>query len=50
MIGYLVNFALNNRILVLALGVLLLIWGIISFHNLPVEQVFRFVIENDGDE
>jgi len=37
MIGYLVNFALNNRILVLALGVLLLIWGIISFHNLPVE-------------
>ncbi len=37
MIGYLVNFALQNRILVLALGVLLLIWGIISFHNLPVE-------------
>ena len=37
MIGYLVNFALRNRVLVLALGVLLLIWGIISFHNLPVE-------------
>jgi cobalt-zinc-cadmium resistance protein CzcA len=37
MIGYLVNFALRNRLLVLALGVLLLIWGIISFHNLPVE-------------
>jgi cobalt-zinc-cadmium resistance protein CzcA len=37
MIGYLVNFALRNRILVLALGALLLIWGIISFHNLPVE-------------
>jgi len=37
MIGYLVNFALRNRTLVLALGVLLLIWGIISFHNLPVE-------------
>jgi len=37
MIGYLVNFALRNRILVLALGTLLLIWGIISFHNLPVE-------------
>jgi cobalt-zinc-cadmium resistance protein CzcA len=37
MIGYLVNFALRNRILVLALGVLLLIWGIISFHKLPVE-------------
>src|SRR5215831_571399 len=37
MIGYLVNFALRNRILVLALGILLLIWGIVSFHNLPVE-------------
>ena len=37
MIGSLVNFALRNRMLVLALGVLLLIWGIISFHNLPVE-------------
>ncbi len=37
MIGYLVNFALRNRMLVLALGVLLLIWGILSFHNLPVE-------------
>jgi cobalt-zinc-cadmium resistance protein CzcA len=37
MIGFLVNFALRNRVLVLALGVLLLIWGIISFHNLPVE-------------
>ena len=37
MIGYLVNFALRNRMLVLGLGVGLLIWGIISFHNLPVE-------------
>src|SRR5271165_6966666 len=37
MIEFLVNFALRNRMLVLALGVLLLIWGIISFHNLPVE-------------
>src|SRR3974377_385108 len=37
MIGYLVNFALPNLILVLALGVGLLIWGLISFHNLPVE-------------
>ncbi len=37
MIGALVNFALKNRMMVLALGVLLLIWGIISFHNLPVE-------------
>jgi len=37
MIRALVDFALNNRLLVLALGTLLLIWGIISFHNLPVE-------------
>jgi len=37
MIRALIDFALKNRILVLALGVLLLIWGIISFHNLPVE-------------
>src|SRR5580704_1693772 len=37
MIGSLVNFALRNRMLVLGLGVALLIWGIISFHALPVE-------------
>jgi heavy metal efflux system protein len=37
MIKYLVDFALRNRLLVLSVGVLLLIWGIISFHNLPVE-------------
>ncbi len=37
MIRGLVDFALNNRVLVLALAALLLIWGIISFHNLPVE-------------
>src|SRR6516225_6235315 len=37
MIHYLVDFALRNRLLVLAIGVLLLIWGIISFHRLPVE-------------
>jgi cobalt-zinc-cadmium resistance protein CzcA len=36
-IGFLVNFALRNRMLVMALGVALLIWGILSFHNLPVE-------------
>src|SRR3981081_1349617 len=33
----LINFALNNRFMVLALAVLLLVWGAISFHNLPVE-------------
>ena len=37
MIRGLVDFALNNRFLILALGILLLIWGIVSFHNLPVE-------------
>jgi cobalt-zinc-cadmium resistance protein CzcA len=37
MISGLVEFALKNRFMVLALTVLLLIWGEISFHNLPVE-------------
>src|SRR6516165_4608673 len=37
MIKYLVDFALRNRFLVLSMGVVLLIWGIISFHRLPVE-------------
>jgi cobalt-zinc-cadmium resistance protein CzcA len=33
----LINVALNNRFMVLALAVLLLLWGAISFHSLPVE-------------
>jgi heavy metal efflux system protein len=37
MIRALVDYALNNRFMVLALGVLLLLWGAVSFHNLPVE-------------
>ena len=37
MIRRLVDFALHNRMLMLAMGALLLIWGIISFHNLPIE-------------
>jgi heavy metal efflux system protein len=37
MIRKIVDFALNNRLLVLAAAVLLTIWGVISFHNLPVE-------------
>src|SRR5438876_10471284 len=37
MIRGLVDYALNNRFLMTALAVLLLIWGAISFHNLPVE-------------
>ncbi len=37
MIRALVDFALNNRFVVIALAILLLGWGAISFHNLPVE-------------
>jgi len=37
MIRALVDFALNNRFLVVLTAALLLIWGAISFHNLPVE-------------
>jgi cobalt-zinc-cadmium resistance protein CzcA len=37
MIRALVDFALNNRFVVLAIATLLLAWGVISFHNLPVE-------------
>jgi cobalt-zinc-cadmium resistance protein CzcA len=33
----LIDFALNNRFMVLALAALLLVWGAISFHALPVE-------------
>ncbi|HZW93251.1 MAG TPA: CusA/CzcA family heavy metal efflux RND transporter [Candidatus Eremiobacteraceae bacterium] len=37
MIRAIVDFALNNRFVVLSTAVLLFIWGMISFHNLPVE-------------
>src|ERR1700675_1645207 len=37
MIRAIVDFALDNRFIVMAIAVLLLIWGAISFHNLPVE-------------
>ena len=37
MIRAIVDFALNNRFLILAGAALLAIWGAISFHNLPVE-------------
>ena len=37
MIKGLVDFALNNRWLVLGGAILLFAWGIVSFHNLPVE-------------
>jgi cobalt-zinc-cadmium resistance protein CzcA len=37
MIRALVDFALNNKFIVMAFGLLLLFWGAYSFHTLPVE-------------
>src|SRR6202048_4481363 len=37
MLRALVDFALGNRLLVLAAAALLFIWGVISFRSLPVE-------------
>src|SRR5579864_8318674 len=37
MIRALVDYALNNRFVVLAVAILLLAWGAFSFHRLPVE-------------
>src|SRR5260221_1246561 len=37
MIRAFVDFALNSRFIILTAGVLLLIWGAVAFHNLPVE-------------
>jgi heavy metal efflux system protein len=37
MLSGLINSALNNRFIVLAIAVLLLVWGAISFRSLPVE-------------
>jgi heavy metal efflux system protein len=37
MIAKLVDFALKNRFLVLAIVIMLFVWGGISFHNLPVD-------------
>src|SRR5665213_1995828 len=37
MIRALVDFALNNKFVVMAIALLLLGWGAISFHELPVE-------------
>jgi len=48
MIRRLVDYALNNRLLVLAIAVLLFIWGIISFHRLPVEA-YPDVADNYAD-
>jgi heavy metal efflux system protein len=37
MIRKIVDFALQSRFLVLAIGILLFAWGIVAFHRLPVE-------------
>ncbi len=37
MIRAVVDFALNKRLLVVAIALLLFAWGMVSFHNLPVE-------------
>src|SRR6202040_4066934 len=37
MIRALVDFALNNRFVVVSIAILLIAWGAISFHTLPVE-------------
>jgi cobalt-zinc-cadmium resistance protein CzcA len=37
MIRALVDFALGNRLLMLAITIVLLVWGAIAFHNLPIE-------------
>ncbi|HLG94743.1 MAG TPA: efflux RND transporter permease subunit, partial [Bryobacteraceae bacterium] len=37
MIRKAVDFALNNRFVVLAAAILLFAWGAVSFHQLPVE-------------
>jgi len=37
MIRGLVDFALNNRLLVLLFTLALFVWGVISFRNLPIE-------------
>src|SRR6202790_1904081 len=37
MMSGLVDFALNKRFLILGLALLVFVWGMISFHNLPVE-------------
>src|SRR5271166_3747254 len=37
MMSGLVDFALNKRFLVLGVAALLFVWGMISFHDLPIE-------------
>src|ERR1700726_4811637 len=37
MIRRMIDFALRNRLMVLGGALVLFVWGIISFHNLPIE-------------
>lgn len=37
MIRRVLDFALTNRLLILGLAFVLFVWGIVSFHNLPIE-------------
>ena len=37
MIRGLVDFSLNNRLLVVALAILLFAWGVVAFKSLPIE-------------
>jgi heavy metal efflux system protein len=37
MIRFLIDFALRNRIMILSVALVLFVWGIISFRNLPIE-------------
>jgi heavy metal efflux system protein len=37
MIRRVVDFALSNRLLILGLAGVLFVWGVVSFHNLPIE-------------
>src|SRR5713226_4105922 len=37
MMSRLVDFALNKRFLILGLALLVFVWGMISFHDLPIE-------------
>src|SRR5580692_10743384 len=37
MISQLIDFALRNRILILSMALVMFVWGIISFRNLPIE-------------
>ena len=52
MIRALVDFALSNRFVVMALAILLIIWGAVSFHELPVEaypdRAFQGRVSNIG--